>query len=88
MNIDASGSATVSIPLSTTEPAGTWVLALHDANRKVVAEWKFAVKCDKQKPPAPEPTNSCLTVVSDTSTFVDRGDSVHHIPMASTNKQQ
>ncbi|MFN4337367.1 MAG: hypothetical protein ACK4FV_07330 [Candidatus Nitrosocaldus sp.] len=71
---DASGSASISIPLSVSEPSGTWILTLYDSNKRVVAEWKFHVKCEKE--PTPEPMEPCLTVVSDTSTFVDRGNTV------------
>ncbi|MEM2920371.1 MAG: hypothetical protein QXW14_05865 [Candidatus Nitrosocaldus sp.] len=74
---NGSGSASVSIPLSASEPSGAWALALYDANKRVVAEGKFLVKCDNKPPPAGEPPmNPCLTVVSDTSTFVDRGNTV------------
>ncbi len=72
---DASGNASISIPLSASEPSGTWLLTLYDANRRPVAEWKFMVKCEVSPPP-PEPMEPCLTVVSDTSTFVDRGNTV------------
>ncbi len=74
---DASGNASVSIPLSASEPSGTWTLALYNINKRVVAEGKFLVKCDnKPTPPTEVPMNPCLTVVSDTTTFVDRGNTV------------
>ncbi|MEM4611762.1 MAG: hypothetical protein QXS95_03355 [Candidatus Nitrosocaldus sp.] len=80
---DASGNASVSIPLSASEPSGTWALVLYNTDRRAVAEGKFLVRCDK-KPTEPVPPqtptepvmNPCLTVVSDTTTFVDRGNTV------------
>lgn len=86
---DASGNAVVTIPLSPNDPSGVWVLTLYDRDRRVVAVWKFNVECKgttaTSPPPItnttsrPPPTSSgglCLRVVSDTTTFVDRGVTV------------
>lgn len=79
VSTDQSGNASISIPLSGSEPSGTWTLALYDVNKRLVAAGKFLVKCEKPTEPTPTeevPMNPCLTVVSDTTTFVDRGNTV------------
>ncbi len=79
LQTDPSGNATVNIPLTQTDPSGVWYPALYDSNGKLVAEWKFNVECKEQPPPPTppvEPWQPCLTVVSDLTTFVDRGNTV------------
>ncbi len=84
ISTDGFGLGSVSIPLSASEPSGIWTLVLYDVNQNVVAKGKFLVKCDSKptEPPTPPQTptepvmNPCLTVVSDTTTLVDRGNTV------------
>jgi hypothetical protein len=75
---DANGNATHTYMQS--GPSGVWLLELHEifvtGDKRLVAEWKYKVECDKQQPPPQQPDKSCLTVVSDLQTFVDRGNTV------------
>lgn len=67
---DSSGIATYTY--IQTGPSGVWLLELYDERGRLVAEWKYRVECKEQ----PQPGNSCLAVVSDLQTFVDRGNTV------------
>jgi len=72
---DANGIATYTY--IQTGPSGVWLLELYEittaGDKRLVAEWKYKVECDN---PPPQPDKSCLTVVSDLHTFVDRGNTV------------
>ncbi len=73
---DANGNATYTY--MQTGPSGVWLLELYEifatGEKRLVAEWKYRVECDN--PPPPPTDKSCLTVISDLQTFVDRGNTV------------
>jgi hypothetical protein len=72
---DASGNATQTY--TQVGPSGVWLLELYEittaGDKRLVAEWKYKVECENPPPPTDK---SCLTVVSDLQTFVDRGNTV------------